>query len=277
MSMKPPVPGVDASRKVNGEYHSALPAVSMTCESETFLSRSRSGSTWTCSCRSRWPQMDTLATPVDARQAGRDRPAREHPISIGDSVFEDSADHHDAVRRRQRLEHRGRLRHVRQRVRLRHALGHHLAGPVEIGARLEDQMIRRQPGHRLRADVVEERDADEQVLLDRDRDQLLDLGRREAEGLGLDLDRRRRELGQDVHRHLAKLRDADDERCLRRAQRRGAGTSGSTQRSNASCLETSQPSRAYVSKCAERAPRRGRRLAVAAFRSASHELVHRNR
>ena len=33
--MKPPVPGDDASRKVSGETHSALPAELTTCSSET--------------------------------------------------------------------------------------------------------------------------------------------------------------------------------------------------------------------------------------------------
>ena len=54
-SKKPPVPGVDASTKVSGETHSALPAVSMSWVSVTCSARSFFGSTWTWSCRSRWP------------------------------------------------------------------------------------------------------------------------------------------------------------------------------------------------------------------------------
>ncbi len=51
----PPVPGVDASTNVSGETHSALPAVSMSWVSVTCSARSFFGSTWTWSCRSRWP------------------------------------------------------------------------------------------------------------------------------------------------------------------------------------------------------------------------------
>ena len=54
-SMNPPVPGVDASTKVSGETHSALPAVSMTWVRVTSLPRSFEGSTCTWSCRSRSP------------------------------------------------------------------------------------------------------------------------------------------------------------------------------------------------------------------------------
>ena len=45
-------------------------------------------------------------------------------------------------------------------------------------------------------DLVEERDAVEQVRLERDRDELLDLLGRQSERLGLDFDGRGRELGQ---------------------------------------------------------------------------------
>ena len=54
-SKNPPVPGVEASTNVSGDTHSALPAVSITCVSETWSARSRFGSTCTWSCRSRWP------------------------------------------------------------------------------------------------------------------------------------------------------------------------------------------------------------------------------
>ena len=64
------------------------------------------------------------------------------------------------------------------------------------------------PGSDAERDRVEERHAVEQVLLERDGDQLLDLGRGEPEGLCLDLDRRGRELREDVLRHAAELHDA---------------------------------------------------------------------
>jgi hypothetical protein len=50
--MNPPVPGVDASRKVSGDAHSALPVVLMTWSRVTPELASRSGSTRTWSCRS---------------------------------------------------------------------------------------------------------------------------------------------------------------------------------------------------------------------------------
>ena len=59
--------------------------------------------------------------------------------------------------------------------------------------------------------IVDPRHAVQQVALERDRDQLLDLGRGQPERLGLDLDVRRRELGKHVHRHGAELRSANDE------------------------------------------------------------------
>ncbi|MDQ0820933.1 hypothetical protein QFZ69_001812 [Arthrobacter sp. V1I7] len=63
-STKPPVPGVEASRKVNGETQTALPVVLMICSRVIPLSRNWVGVTSTCSCCSRWPQMDTFATPA---------------------------------------------------------------------------------------------------------------------------------------------------------------------------------------------------------------------
>ena len=71
VSMKPPVPGVDASRKVSGETTWALPAVSTTWLRVTPCRRSRSGSTCTCSCWSRMPQIETLATPGTPISRGR--------------------------------------------------------------------------------------------------------------------------------------------------------------------------------------------------------------
>ena len=62
-STNPPVPGVDASRKLRGDTQTALPVVLMTCSSVMPLSRSCVGVTSTWSCCSRWPQMETLATP----------------------------------------------------------------------------------------------------------------------------------------------------------------------------------------------------------------------
>ena len=95
---------------------------------------------------------------------------------------------------------------------LREPLGHHLPRAVDVGARLEDEEDPRQAGNRLGANVVEEGDAVEQVLLQRHRDQLLDLRRRQPERLGLDLDRGRHELREDVHGHLPELADTHHQR-----------------------------------------------------------------
>ena len=55
LSRKPPVPGVLAWTKLSGETHSALAAVVVISVSETCRACMRTGSAWTCSCRSRWP------------------------------------------------------------------------------------------------------------------------------------------------------------------------------------------------------------------------------
>ena len=82
----------------------------------------------------------------------------------------------------------GALATFGKRVRLGQPLGDDLARLEDVGARLEDQHDRGEPGDRLGADLVEERDAVEQVRLERDGDELLDLFGRQAERLGLDLD-----------------------------------------------------------------------------------------
>jgi hypothetical protein len=96
-------------------------------------------------------------------------------------------------------------------VSLREALGHDLSRAHQVSPRLEDQGDRREAHDRLGANGVDPRDAAEQVDLQRHRDELLDLRRRQAERLGLDLDVRRRELRQRVHGHPRQLRDADQD------------------------------------------------------------------
>jgi hypothetical protein len=98
-------------------------------------------------------------------------------------------------------------------VRLSQALGNSLPRTVDVRSLLEDEKDPREPGDGLRANVLEEGHAVEQVLLHRDGDQLLDLGRGEPECLGLNLDGRRSELGQNVDRHVADLHDAEDHGC----------------------------------------------------------------
>ena len=73
-STKPPAPGVDASRKLSGETHTASPVVLMTCSRVMPLSRSCVGVTSTWSCCSRWPQMETFAHARNADQPRFDLP-----------------------------------------------------------------------------------------------------------------------------------------------------------------------------------------------------------
>ncbi len=70
-SMNPPVPGVEALRKVSGETSCALPVVATTCDRLAWCDRSRRGSTRTWSWRSRSPQIATLATPGSPISRGR--------------------------------------------------------------------------------------------------------------------------------------------------------------------------------------------------------------
>ncbi len=90
VSKNPPVPGVDASRKVRGDAHRALPVVSIMSWSDSPSLLSRFGSTCTWSCRSRWPQIETFATPGTPRSFGRIVHRASTDISIGDTVVDES-------------------------------------------------------------------------------------------------------------------------------------------------------------------------------------------
>ena len=149
-----------------------------------------------------------------AHEPGRDRPSRQDRHLERGEALRGDPDDHDPPRRRQRLQHLWRLRYLRQRVRLGESLRHDLPSTEEVRARLEDEKDSRQPGHRLGADVVEERHTVQQVLLQRDGDQLLHFGRGETEGLRLNLNCGRSELGQDVGGHLAEPSATDGkQRC----------------------------------------------------------------
>ena len=95
-------------------------------------------------------------------------------------------------------------------MRLRQLLLHQLTCIHEVGAGLEQERDRRKPVDRLRAQHADALRPIQEVCLRGNGDKLLDFFRGEAEGLGLDLDVRRRELGKDVHRRVAQLRDAED-------------------------------------------------------------------
>ena len=187
VSMKPPVPGVEASRKVSGDTQRALPAVSITCRSETFLALSRFGSTCTCSCLARSPQIDTFATPGTPSRRGTMVQRASTDIWIGDSDFESTPTISTRFvddrgwRICGGLETFGRAcACVKRSATTWRALKRSVPGS-------KTRRIR-ETRHRLRADVPEARDAVEQVLLDRHRDQLLDLLGGQTERLGLHLD-----------------------------------------------------------------------------------------
>ena len=88
--MNPPVPGDEASRKESGETSRALPAVLMIWLSVTSASSRRCGSTKTCNCRSRKPQVETFATPSTPSSRGVITHLDRMDISIGVSSSDDS-------------------------------------------------------------------------------------------------------------------------------------------------------------------------------------------
>ena len=66
----------------------------MICCRDTPFARSRAGSTSTCSCRSRWPQTDTLATPgtpinrgLMFQRASRDMSIRESSSEVSPTII----------------------------------------------------------------------------------------------------------------------------------------------------------------------------------------------
>ncbi len=89
LSMNPPAPGVEASRKVKGETERAFPVVSMIWSRETPAARNRAVSTCTCSCRSRAPQTDTVATPGRPIRRGLMFQRARTPMSMRDTVSDD--------------------------------------------------------------------------------------------------------------------------------------------------------------------------------------------
>src|SRR5439155_13581404 len=89
------------------------------------------------------------------------------------------------------------------------ALLHQLPCPHNVGPGLEDEGDRREPRNRLGAHVVELGGAAERVL-QLDSDQGFHLGGGHAWGFSLNLHQWRGELGKDVHRHVAKLAEANE-------------------------------------------------------------------
>ena len=101
-----------------------------------------------------------------------------------------------------------------------------LASRQLVGPALEDELDRRELGDRLRAQLVEAGHPAE-LLLDRNGDQLLDLVRGVAERDRLDLDPRRRELGEHVDLRAGNLGDAEDHHRRGARTARASGTAGS--------------------------------------------------
>ena len=125
----------------------------------------------------------------DADQARNDVPAGLHRHLDQRHRLRTQADVHDAAGRRHRLQQRWRARDLRQRMRLGQALLHHLSRLNHVGARREEHLDRRQAGDRLGLDRLQPGHAVEQVGLERHRDQRFDLGSRQSERLGMNLER----------------------------------------------------------------------------------------
>ena len=259
VSKNPPAPGVDASRKVSGETHSALPVVRMTWSSVTpFAPSSRRVDLHLELLLALTPDRD-VGDARDAHQRGPDRPAGEHaevderlgpPTTARSSSPGSSTTAAGASAAACETFGRACAWVSRSFTTWR-------ARPA-IGAGLEDHLDPRQPGHRLGADDVEERDAVEQVLLERDGDELLDLLGGEPERLGLHLHRRPARTRAATSRGMpAELHDAEDQHAdaerddqalrLQAAGRRSNASSDATSRSGGSKRGLSQ--RVVGSRC----------------------------
>jgi hypothetical protein len=149
--------------------------------------------------------------PGHAQQALADLPVGDRRQLGRRDLVGRQPDLHDAARRRDGRHHERRRRERRQRRRDRgHPLLDELARAHLVRAAPEDELDRGQVGDRLGAQLLEPVDAVE-LLLERDRDELLDLRGGVARRERLDLDARRRELGEHVDLGAADLRRARDE------------------------------------------------------------------
>ena len=99
-------------------------------------------------------------------------------------------DQHHPAARGQRLDQQRWLGDVGKRERVGQPLLHQLASVQQRRAGLEVQVDRRHPGDRVRADVPDAHDPVEEVVLERNRDVLLDFLAGEPQGLGLDIQHR---------------------------------------------------------------------------------------
>ena len=159
-----------------------------TASSVTPLSRSRSGSTSTWYCRSRWPQIATFATPGIDISRGRIVHFARRVRSICESVFDETPIFSSRL-----VDDSG------ERITgLFAAAGSRAASTASRSCTtcraairsvpsLRIRTTRREPQHRLRPDRLEPDRAVERVL-QRHADQALDLLGRQPRRLGLDLD-----------------------------------------------------------------------------------------
>ena len=177
--------------------------------SVTPLARRRSGSTSTCSCRSRCPQIATFATPGTAISRGR----TVHRASVVRSICESDDDDMPIFMTRLSEDSGDMMtggcaaagsvgRHARE------TLLDELPRRNALGAVFEDQDDRRQAEHGLGPEHVEAGHAVHRRL-ERHADQRLDVGAGEPGRFGLDLDQRRGELGKHVERGVVRGPDAD--------------------------------------------------------------------
>ncbi len=143
------------------------------------------------------------------QQARLDRPASEHRHVDEGQFVRGHPDRHDPAGRGDGIDHGEMLRHSREREHLVETLLRHLPGAHEVGPLLEDENDGRQPGDGHGAELLHPGGPVEQVRFHGGGDQGLHFLGGKAEELDLNLHVRPRELGQDIHRHVAELRETE--------------------------------------------------------------------
>ena len=196
--MNPPVPIVATARELQQPDVQRVRGGSMTCSSVTPCSRQPVRIDLHLEPCIRSPQIGDVRHAGHAHQPGPDRPVGDHR-HVDQRVIglRRQADLHDAAGRRQRLDHDRRApprsASVGVTAAIRSCTSCRASSRSVPGLKIstiDDRSRDRLRAHRRRA-----RDA-VQRLLQRDGDQLLDLGGRQPEARRLNLDPRRRELGE---------------------------------------------------------------------------------
>jgi hypothetical protein len=164
--------------------------------------------------------METFATPWTPRSFGRMVHRARTDISIGDTVADESR----IIMIRLVDESGWSMWRRRRDVRQPGCLRQRSCTTCRARRRsVPDRRSARSTRDRgsMRAHRIEPRDARQQILLQRDGDQLLDLRSGEPESLGLHLHRGRAELGKGVDATRATAEPTQDETPLPRRRRRG--------------------------------------------------------